>query len=241
MKRLLRNIETSGCVLFLLVLSFGCSYAHISGGDHLGAKGEPGADAREKREAGVCTQSSSPADEYAAKNPAKLLVAEIMRMIHSIRPWPSVEDSCGYTESDWDRLVATARILQNADPTRLEDALSSYVTHYYTSFEDDVDMVAEWSKPLLLLRVMFDLPESEDLTKYHPIGCMGFGGFGWKAVREEMEVPRTLATPVTFRNGRPELTAKRAGYSGPPYQVQDEYRFFFDNFEVRKLPAPVSK
>lgn len=182
--------------------------------------------------------SLAPVASARLANPKQLFVTDIMRLIHSVRPWPSVEDDRKYADADWQRLIETARILQAADQERLQLALSRYVIHFETSFESDVDIVAEWSKPLLLLRVMFDVSESEDLAKYRPIGCMGFGGFGWEPLSKDEVVPRTLATPVSFRNVRPHLTAVRAGYSGPAYNVEQEYRFFKKNFTFRRLQKP---
>lgn len=170
-------------------------------------------------------------------DPSRLLVPEIMARIHAIPPWPSGERDCAYGPIHWSRLVQTARDLQKADPIRLETACQYYVVHYETSFEGGIDIVAEWSKPLLLLRMMFDIPETEELAEYHPIGCMGFGGFGWQPICEGLDPPRTLALPLTFKGGSPAFTALRFGYNGPAYRADEEYRFFVRHFRFRNLEA----
>jgi hypothetical protein len=206
----------------------------------IGLSESPPAATQTATDASTRPSSSTRTPSVRPLEPSKLYVPDIMRVIHSVRPWPSVEDDVIYTDADWDKLIETAQILKGADPHRLEIALEWYVIHYETSFDPDNDRVAEWSKPLLLLRVMFNVSESEDLTKYHPKGSMGFGGFGMAPVSEDEQIPLTLATPVSFRD-KPRLTAVRCGYNGPRYYAEKEYRFFKEHFEFRPLRPAASQ
>src|SRR5262249_5680988 len=89
--------------------------------------------------------------EAMVDSPNELSGQEIMRLVHDLEPWPVGTDQVDLTLSGWKRLLSTARIVQDQDSALVEWALNSYCIHYDTSFEDDVDASAEWSKPLLLL------------------------------------------------------------------------------------------
>lgn len=221
-------------VLFLVLLLIGpvrCQPLGLS--ESPPAATQTATDASTKPSSSMRTPSARPVA------PSKLYVPDIMRLIHSVRPWPSVEDDVVYTDADWDKLFETAQILKGADPDRLEIALEWYVIHYETSFDPETDRLAEWSKPLLLLRVMFDVPESEDLTEDHA-KCMGFGGFGLAPISEDEQIPLTMATPVSFRD-KPRFTAVRFGYNGPRYYAEKEYQFFKKHFEFRPLRPAASQ
>jgi hypothetical protein len=172
--------------------------------------------------------------------PKRLLVPEIMRVIHGVRAWPNTVEP-DYDEEDWARLIEAARVLQTAKPTLLEIALDQYVVHYDTAFEEGVDKVAEWSKPLLLLRVMFDVPETEDLSAYAPRSCMSFGGFGAMPYDQSGPTPCTLAEPLSWTPNGPVLTGQLATYNGVPYAAAEEYRFFREHFPFRDLGPVLSR
>lgn len=84
---------------------------------------------------------------------------KICQRIYALKAWP--EDVTEYTPKDWQQVIKLARILQRTGPVSVETALEIYVAHFDTAFEEGVEADTEWSKPYLLLRVMFELPEKE--------------------------------------------------------------------------------
>lgn len=161
-------------------------------------------------------------------------VAELMRYLHQVKPCPEASDPSPYGEEAWSRLIRVARLFQQADPTMVEIALQSYVTHYATSFKEEDDFIAEWSKPFLVLRVMFDLPEDDGVDGYISQGWVT-GGFCFAGRPDFAAVPVTLAMPLQWDEGPPAITAGIAAYNGPDYPAGREYRFFLDHFRLRDL------
>jgi hypothetical protein len=167
-------------------------------------------------------------------------VGVINRRIARIKPCPVISDREDYGEDAWSYLIGLAHDLQRVHPIALEDAFQDYCIHYRTAFEEGTDMDAEWSKVLLLLRVMFVLPGNEDASVYARKGWPGHG-FTFGRRDTYAGVPVTLATPIDWTKGRPRIYAGRAGYFGGPYEGDAEYRYFLEHFEYRNLEALLAR
>ncbi len=167
----------------------------------------------------------------AASQSDGLIQQDIMQIIHKIRPWPGPEPTPDYTEADWQRLLSAAAVCQKVHPPTLDGALHDYIVHYATAFEDDVDFVAEWTKPLLLLRVMFTLPERK---ADDPVGAFAFGGFAFERCDTQTPVDNTAALPVYWTPVGPRFSARFFGYYGADYAAHEEYRSFLKHFRFRK-------
>ena len=152
--------------------------------------------------------------------PENMNEQEIMDAIGAIAPW----DTENYRE--WDLLIRTAKELQRCDPIVVQKAIKEFIAK--SMWCDDSDQ--QWSKIFLLLRVMFDLPEAVSPQK----ACF-FGGWmiPWRA--SEVEGNANLAWPMRWRSGKPELVACFTGYKGPPYQAEEEYRYYLESYPFRVL------
>src|SRR5205823_3845724 len=121
------------------------------------------------------------------------------------------------------------RKLQDCEPDSVEEALRSYqAASERVQSRDD-------SKLLLLLRVAFELPES-----VRPGGRQGFSPSfgGWFTDRTQINEDGTtnLAWPILWRKGSPVLVTRFQGFQGPRHDAGGEYRYFLQNYPLRRLP-----
>lgn len=174
--------------------------------------------------------------------------AHITEMIEACDAWPSTtQDNWAkpfveYSDAAWCKLVRTAVVLQKTPCVVVEQALQEYMTKHGVS--SGMGCITEWTKPLLLLRVMFQLPESEveeEAIEKYGMGAMGFGGFGpappllnpTDPESGEREVPVTFASPLSWTPRGPKLVARLGNYNGSPYAASEEYQFFLKHFPFR--------
>ena len=177
--------------------------------------------------------------------PQSLTQREIVDSIASIEPW-NVDGT--YSEQAWKRLLQTAKALQKCDTNTVARALAKessttnavrnviakYVPkkekpNYRGSYEED-------SKPFLLLRIMFELPE-------HAPADQRFASKGWhrsldlegRLSGHNVDGTVNLAWPIAWQNCQPTLTAGCIGSSGPPYDARAEYMFMLSRFPPRNL------
>lgn len=147
---------------------------------------------------------------------------EIITKILKLSPWSTRH----YKKEAWDRMIKTAKLLQETSPGIVKKALEQFIRR--TMWEDDSDQ--QWSKVFLLLRVMFLLPEAED-----PSHACFFGGWviPWRVSKIESEV--NLGWPVLWEGNTPKLVSEFNGYKGPPYRGEDEYMYYLNTFPFRKF------
>lgn len=150
-------------------------------------------------------------------------VPELTTLIQSLRPWSQRE---GFTDADWKNYVDVAKIVQETDPRTVEAALDQFVRaatqEPFTGSEGE-------SKPFLLMRVVFDLPEAapERLRR-------SFKGWtNWP--RADAQGAVSLAWPISWRSGKPELVASYQGSEGMPYAALAEYHYLRGHFPYRRL------
>jgi hypothetical protein len=150
---------------------------------------------------------------------------ELKAMLDSLRPWTRRSD---FTEADWQDYIRVGRAVQQADPQVVEEALVLTRTDQETSLDYTTQ-----SRPFLLMRVVFDLPESappEERAIYK-------GWTNWPKPDAQGKV--SLSWPISWRSGKPELLASYEGSEGKPYGAVPEYRHLRSKYSLRDLrPAP---
>ena len=144
-------------------------------------------------------------------------IAELARSIERVTPWQNRE----FTETEWDKLMSAAVELQNAHP---DDAYAAFVLYMRLYADPSSDMEARfmaWSKPMLVLRIMFDLPSAE--SEITQLAGISFDLRGSSR--------HSLALPFDWSGHRPKLCAfpiYRGGGSFPDYQPHLEFAAFRD-------------
>ena len=160
--------------------------------------------------------------------------AQVIDIIRALPPWPYAGGP-DYTTQDWEALIRAARTCQQIEPRVMRRALREFVASSKEGMSDDGKdlLIEDWSRPLILLRVMFAVSESADYSRYAPEGPMSFAAYMYEPlIHEGRPEPTTMATPVTWRDGTPALTDRMAGYSGPMYEADEEYDFFRKTFSL---------
>lgn len=152
-----------------------------------------------------------------------------MRMIRRVRAWPMPHEAA-YRAEDWQQLIRVARMLQRGDSSDVEIALERYTRHFETAFEEGTDTQAEWSKCVLLISVMFEIPED---AARNPSISDGLGGFGSVALAGESGLAPTL--PIRWSRGGPAFAALRGAYNGSRYEAEQEYAYCREHYKPRAL------
>lgn len=141
------------------------------------------------------------------------------------------------TENEWKRMVRVAVALQNADPEVVERTLIVYmiVQRRMNAFGTTL---AVRSKPMLLLRIMFDIPEDEPWE--FPLGASRInpcGGLPYRLVDDGAQAEISLSLPIKWDEEGPSLTALlRTDVPSRKsiYQPHDEYRYFLAHYPYRR-------
>jgi hypothetical protein len=162
-----------------------------------------------------CSQVSSAAIQ---KDKVKLIA-----QIRQLEPWRT-----DYSEKGWKRLIALARVIQRTDPDTVAATFDTYLQH---AFQDSVDAGYDESRPFLLLRAVFELPEEAPRE-----AAFSFKGWFGTSSREGDRQRVNLAWPLSWKGGRPRLVAGCLGSEGPLYHAAAEYRYMLKHFPMRNLP-----
>ena len=151
---------------------------------------------------------------------------EIARIIANLPCWPTDRD---LTNEEWRLYLMTAIALQKTPPDTVREAMRTYRTFMQRYREG-------WTiQPVILLRVMFDIPEDFKLRRYPP-GVRPSGGTpGWPV---DSDSPRyNLVAPVrwtpegpTLSAYMPEIVQMSLDLSIPVY----EYEYFQRHFKQRE-------
>lgn len=144
---------------------------------------------------------------------------------HSLKPWKSKYD---FTKKDWKLFIAVAKLIQSVDSATLEEALQSFMKQAI-NLDENYQGYENESKLFLLLRIVFDIPETSTSTEK-------FSYKGW--TNWPLPTDRTNtnpAWPISWKNGKPKLLDSYEGSMGQPYAAIFEYRFFKEHYKFRKL------
>ena len=148
---------------------------------------------------------------------------DLDRLFDSLRAW-SQRDS--FSAGDWENYIRVAKIVQETDPSIVEAALDRFIR---AAVREPFEGQTSESKPFLLMRVVFDLPESAPEQSR-----LSFKGWtNWPRADAQDNV--SLAWPISFRRGKPELVASYEGSEGKPYEAAAEYRYLRDHFPYRRF------
>jgi len=134
---------------------------------------------------------------------------------------------------EWDKVVYGAKVVQSTEDAVVKQVLSQI---WFDALEKEKDAVKATMlslKPFLILRVVFDLPESapkgawKNFTTYQ----------GWD---KHPIIPGAekvnLAWPLLWHDGRPVLvTLLPSANGGRGYQGHFEFQYFKDHFKMRDL------
>lgn len=125
------------------------------------------------------------------------------------------------------RVVRGRRLVQKLPSDDVVAALREYSKRILAKkgeFSDEDE-----SRVFLLMRVLFDLPQSAPAASRR----IHKGWTNWPAPDKDDQV--TMAWPISWHLRKPELVAPRAGSRGMPYDAENEYRSFLKQYLFRDL------
>lgn len=150
---------------------------------------------------------------------------DLVALIESIKPWTV---SGQYIREDWEHVIRAAQVFQRLPPERAKVALTGFLEKaeghtMHPEFEEE-------SKPFILLRTMFLVPESAKRTE-------SFAFKGWVDYGNYTNVDGTvnLCWPISWAGGTPRLVARYSGSDGHRYDAVGEYEHMRKRFQWRQL------
>jgi hypothetical protein len=147
---------------------------------------------------------------------------ELVAEFRSLAPWTSAS---AFGAPEWAEYRRVAGLVLHTDPEVVTEAdrfVREALDEEFTGSEPE-------SAVFLLMRVLFDLPEAApELMRVSQKGWVN-----WPTPNEHGQV--SLAWPISWASGSPELTASYEGSMGRPYSAGREYRDFLERFDFRKL------
>jgi len=148
---------------------------------------------------------------------------ELVESLQLLAPW---RYGVHLSETEWKQYIETAKIFQAANAMDIADALDAFVLE---NNQEDYQGWESESKPFLLMRVMFDLPEKAPVSQR-------FSFKGWSNwPQPDAQENVNLGWPIIWRNGQPALEANYEGSMGEIYGASAEYHFLLDHFSFRNL------
>ena len=175
---------------------------------------------------------------------------DLARLVSLITALPGWTDRGPDTTDEWQSILHAAAILQLLDPRDVGQVMQRYAAQLPSLPPPHISGSPDpRTKPLLLLRVMFDIP-----TKAAPsnLGSKAWGPAGWFMYQSVPGAPRgsEVALPVAWTAAGPELVATRMfrgfGASGwSEYNAAEEFRLFRSHFKYRQdiesfLSSPIT-
>lgn len=160
-------------------------------------------------------------------NRAALAEQELAQILRSVEPWP--DEAADYSVASWRALITAARALQGKSALSVEKALRKYQEDYASR-----PAVKEDTKLLLLMRVIFELPEK---LPYKTRDQVQFGG--WLSMGTDINSDGSInvAWPISWDHRGPSLIAGFSGLQGRRYDAAEEYRYFRSKYPMRNLDS----
>jgi hypothetical protein len=169
-----------------------------------------------------------------------LTADQVKARIQDLPGWPESWHDLPLTSDQWLQTCQLASQLQETDTEVVRRALQAFVSEYGGGkYAGPLSPPQEWTKALLLLRVMFDLPDEPYDAKKREHRRIKFGGFipAYHGVSDE-EINRredSLSWPIHWTATGPELPCYLAAYSGPNYDVDGEFTLLLRHYRFRNL------
>lgn len=154
----------------------------------------------------------------------------LAHILATIEPWPS--EAAEYNTTNWDRLISAAKLVQKCDPATVEKALRERDRDRFTQgSEQSTNRSEEEGKLVLLMRVIFQLPEGEKATP--DVTYEATGNFG----HLNSDGTINFCWPVSWTGGKPKLVSENIMSKGiqPLYKSAEEYSFFRGRYPMRNL------
>lgn len=142
---------------------------------------------------------------------------------------------------DWRQLIVVARVIQTNSPRDVENVLNQFQMRGIVNgnFQHlNLERAAEDEKLFLLMRVVFQLPES---VPFDEKPFVYFGGWAgrWAGTNGVTNPDGTvnLDWPIRWQDGHPEIYGEFLGFEGidARYCAAHEYAFFLRNYPMRHL------
>ena len=152
-------------------------------------------------------------------------IDKLITCIHALKTW---SNATGFTKDNWRDYIQVAQRVQQTEPQLVENALDVFIKE---AVREPFTGYTSESKPFLLMRVVFDLPESVPAAAR----VIFKDWVNWPAPDAEGNV--SLAWPISWQTGQPQLVASYEGSEGKPYAAAAEYRHLRANYPPRTLPA----
>jgi hypothetical protein len=145
-------------------------------------------------------------------------------LLEAIEAWPA--SSTNYSRAAWQRLAEAAKEFQSDDPRSVEKALAKFQRTGFAGQRENP------GKLLLLMRIVFDVPDSSPINQIHMFA-------GWVTHGTEFKSDRSanLAWPLKWNNGDPYLVCGFLGIQGidAQYNAAEEFNYFLGKYPLRDL------
>lgn len=149
-----------------------------------------------------------------------ITVPDLLASLRRLPPW---RRNAGFSARDISAYEEAARLVQGAAPKEVQEALAT--------FQIQADLSA-WidneTRLFLLMRFVFDLPESAPAAERH----IFWGWVNWPEPGQGGQV--NLSWPFSFASGRPVLLAGFEGAEGACDAAVEEYRDLLARFPFRR-------
>ncbi len=168
-----------------------------------------------------------------SKATAVLTEQELRRLLLPVKGWDQF-DGQGYSSNDWENLVIAAKAIQDSSPNSVERAMWLYqldghpTNEFSAFFPPDFD-----TKLFLLMRVIFDLPDSIRGR----IIMYGAWEIGPGIYNSDGSLNQSW--PIKWDNSHPKIIYRFAGIEGinGRYNASREFAEFLTNYPMRDLSS----
>jgi len=159
-------------------------------------------------------------------------VRALVSRIDALEAWGERNGVQLPSERGWRAYIRVARAVQRSDPAVVAAALRTFgQPPAFRAHGVWCDVPA--TRAILLLRVVFDVPEDATAPDYGPmlpaVPLPGFPGLCHDG-------RYNLAWPVSWKGGHPHVIARMAPGSAMPYDPVAEYRRWLRRYPMRRLP-----
>jgi len=146
---------------------------------------------------------------------------ELVNDLRVLKPWGNAHD---FTSEDWQSYIEVAKRIKHTEEELTGNAIEAFIEQ---SSQDAGNTDFEESKPFLLLRVLFELPESAPASE----GFSYKGWTNWPSPDQAGNV--SLAWPISWVSGKPILVSDYEGAEGKPYAGKSEFEFLRASYPYR--------